>query len=149
MDAQRHLVLVLENGVADESIIHYSLKLAKRMDCAISVLMLVSYDKENHAQADMGKRVLLHAEEIIKKEGIRVDHEIRQGDKASEFLKYIAVAPTIAAIIWGSDEKIVTGRRRKKSEHWFEKVRPHITYPIVTPRTRAKKDTTSLHTSQK
>lgn len=149
MAGLRHILLVLENGVVDSAIVDYAVKLAKRMDCIISILMLVSYDRENTIDDDLGEKALIAAGVHIKNEGLTVNHDIRQGDKASEFLKYIAVAPTIAAIIWGSDGDIVTGRRRKKSEHWFEKVRPHITYPIVTPRTRAKKDQKSLHTSQK
>ena len=137
MPERRHLLLVLENGIAEVAKVRYAVELARRMDCVVSVLMLVPYDGGN-AQKTGPQQAFNHAVALLENQNLSGFHDIRYGDKASEFIKYIAVAPTLAAIIWGSDGDIVTGRRRKKSEHWFEKVRPHIHIPIVTPRTRAK-----------
>lgn len=136
MPDRRHILLVLENGIADMAKVRYAVELARRMDCVVSILMLIPYDTKHMGSS--GQHAFNHAVAMLQHEGISGHHDIRYGDKASEFIKYIAVAPTLAAIIWGSDGEIVTGRRRKKSEHWFEKVRPHIHTPIVTPRTRAK-----------
>lgn len=137
MPERRHILLVLENGTADVAMVRYAMELARRMDCVVSMLMLIPYET-GHPGNTGHHQAFNHAVTQLKSKNLSGLHDIRYGDKASEFIKYIAVAPTLAAIIWGSDGDIVTGRRRKKSEHWFEKVRPHIHVPIVTPRTRAK-----------
>ncbi|GAB6096548.1 hypothetical protein JCM14469_28010 [Desulfatiferula olefinivorans] len=135
MILERQILLVLENGVIDAAVVDYAVKLARRMDGALSLVMLVPRDMAS----GLWETALAEAGERVRRDGQGGCHEIRRGAQASELLKYIAVAPAIAAIIWGGDGDILTGRRRRKSEHWFEKVRPLITCPLVTPRTRAKK----------
>lgn len=147
MTETRHILLVLENGIAEMAKVRYAVELARRMDCVVSILMLIPY--ETKLIGGGGHHAFNHAVAMLEDEGLSGHHDIRYGDKASEFIKFIAVAPTLAAIIWGSDGDIVTGRRRKKSEHWFEKVRPHIHTPIVTPRTRAKAELTRSRLSHK
>ena len=147
MPEKRHILLVLENGIAEEAKVRYAMELARRMDCRVSLLMLVP--NETAGGNGEGQQVFSEAVKQLETEDLSGNHDIRYGDKASELIKYIAAAPTLAAIIWGSDGDIVTGRRRKKSEHWFEKVRPHIHAPIVTPKTRAKGASKSSRLSAK
>lgn len=87
MPDRRHILLVLENGIAEMLKVRYT--------------------------GDSSQHAFNHAVAMHQHEGFSGYHDIRCRDKASEFIKYIAVAPSLAAIIWGSDEDIVTGRRRK------------------------------------
>ncbi len=138
MASERQILIVLEDGIFNTDTFLYSVRLAKRMGCCLSVLMLIPYDNGLIDNMAIIKRMNSVICEFIQEKGINVVSVIQQGDKASQFFKHLAVQSSLATIVWGSDSDIVSGKRRKHSEHWFAKVRAQIKCPVVTPKTRKK-----------
>jgi len=136
MTLQQWMLLLFEDGIIHNESVQFALEFAKRMQYSILILMLAEYLVGDLVKFQEIESNLAQTGEIFKQEGIRIQSEIRRGDKASQFLKHMAVNSAPMAIVWGSDEKIETGKRRKKTDHWFSKVRSQIQCPIVAPRAR-------------
>jgi len=125
------IMLVSEDGAIRPESVAYSVELARRLGASVSILMLIAV---SDAAGGEGERTLREAAETIAAQGIRLgSSEIRRGDKASEFLKHLAVSASPSTIVWGSDREVLTDRRFKRSGHWLAKVAGQIHCPIVAP----------------
>lgn len=134
------LLLVLEENAMSATTTRYAIELAKRMNCSLSVLILAAFKNETTDDLKEHQQLIDDVKGLLQTESAKGLIELRQGDKASQLLKHIALTPAIKAIVWSGDEDIVSGRRLKMSEHWFAKVRSHIVCPIIIPE-RLKKET--------
>jgi hypothetical protein len=124
-------LVIFEDGSIREDALHYAVELTRRMDGSLSVLIL------NDSQAErMEERHRREFDSVVKKlswEGIQGPADIRYGDKASELLKFIALAPSFHTLIWGGEDHVLKAHRSKKRGHWFVKVAKDVGCPIVTP----------------
>ncbi len=138
MISSKWILLVLEDGVFREESVYYAIKLAERINCSVSVLMLVANPDYEADKLNNGEEIIEIVLGIIKARGINTIGEIRYGDKASEFIKHLALNSQLKAIVWGGKEESITGSKKKKSEHWFAKVKSNVPYPVVRPEIRDK-----------
>jgi K+-sensing histidine kinase KdpD len=139
------LLLVLEDDAMSETTTRYAIKLAKRMDCSLSVLILSAFKDETAFDLKRQQRLIDDVQGILEDESAKGLVAFRPGDKASQLLKHIALTPSVKAIVWRGDEDIVAGRRPKMSAHWFAKVRSHIACPIIIPERLKQADSLSTY----
>jgi hypothetical protein len=139
--SKKWILLVLEDGTFHEESVFYAINLAKRIDCSISVLMLVKNADRESEGLDIERRIVKKILNTIKAEKINTQAKIRYGDKASEFLKHLAGNPSFAAAVWGGKKDFVSGCNIKKGEHWFAKIKANIRCPIVRPTVKGKAKT--------
>jgi hypothetical protein len=132
------ILLVLEDGEFREESVYYAIKLAERINCSVSVLMLVANSDYEADKLNNGEKIIEIVLGIIRSKGINTMGKIRYGDKASEFIKHLALNSQIEAIVWGGKEESITRSKKKKSEHWFAKVKSNVPYPVVMPEIRDK-----------
>jgi hypothetical protein len=92
--------------------------------------MLVSDESKVFVAEDSLVRELM---EPIERARIGVSKEIRSGDKAAEFLKYLASNSSPAVIVWGSDQKTVGKLGWRKPHHWLNKLSGLLPCSIVSP----------------
>lgn len=128
----RWILLVLEDGIFSKESVCYAVKLAKRMDCAISVLMLTGNSSES-LENDFLHDTINHAIQMIESEGVSAEGTSSHGDKASVFLKHLALNSSMSAIVWGGSEEIDKPSVRKKGNSWFAKVKSSVLCPVVQP----------------
>jgi len=131
--AIRWILLVLEDGIFREESVCYAIKLARRIDCSVSALMLVANIGRDPSNEGNEKLVLAKIISMIKAENINTRGLIRYGDKASEFLKHLADNPSFLTIVWGGEEKTFSGRNMKKTDAWFSKIKTNIRCPVIRP----------------
>ena len=132
------ILLVLEDGLFPDEGICCAVKLAKRMNCSVSILMLpgaVNIDdtKETDIQSQMDDTI-----KAMVAEGVHAEGNFIYGDKASAFLKHLAMNPSLKAIVWGSNGEIETKTKKKKAPYWFTKVKSSIQCPVVRPELKTK-----------
>ncbi len=123
----------MEDGAFHVESVYYAINLAKRIDCSISVLMLVSNAECDPEGLNSEQGILKKILKSIRAEKVNVQAKIRYGDKASEFLKHIAGSPSFAVTVWGGKEEFVGGRNKTKKKHWFSKIKANIRCPVVRP----------------
>ena len=134
MPATRTILLLFEDEEVRREELLYSVELARRMACELRILMLVER-KENGEEAAARVRF----EESVARltpPAVEIESELRSGDKASELLKFLALAPPVGTLVWGGNEKALTGRGDRKAEHWMAKLRSDLSCPIVTSMSR-------------
>lgn len=139
------LLLVLEDQAMSAATTRYAVKLAKRMNCSLSVLILSAFKDETADDSKKQLRLIRDVEATLEAESAKGAVALRQGDKASQLLKHIALTRALKAIVWRGDEDIMAGRRPKMSEHWFAKVRSHVGCPIIIPERITRKANLSTH----
>ena len=133
INSEHWILLLLEDGVFNEESVCYAINLAKRIDCSISVLMLVANNARGAEGFNNEQRIVKKIINAIKAEKINTQVKIKYGDKASEFLKHLASSPSFAATVWGGEEDFAAGRNKTGKEHWFSKIKANIQSPVVRP----------------
>lgn len=136
MQRESHIVLLFEDGITNEDCIIYAIELAMRMKCSLAVLMLMP-DKRNETKADT--EMLNNTINKALKAGIKATGDVRYGDKASEFLKFIAKISSLHTIVWGSREHTLNKKKLKRTNYWLNKLTETITCPIVSPMPKSGK----------
>ena len=128
---QRALV-VFENEKVSEKALVYARELALRMDCEVTLLMLVEMpfqDGSNLApkrtaiheiEKRMGKVLAECSEEFLKK-GIVVSAALRIGVPAQELLKFLAERRPFQVVIWGGTDDLKE-RGPVPRNHWINKM---------------------------
>jgi K+-sensing histidine kinase KdpD len=130
MAEQKRIMVLFEDGKIRNETILYAIELARRMESALSVLMLLTDEDEkskNFVEAELDTIV-----ETIQKDGIQAKREIRYGDKTSELLKFLASDHHPSTIVWGSNDNVIT-KRGGKPGHWLTKTARHVGCSIVSP----------------
>ncbi|MBL0731758.1 MAG: hypothetical protein JJW03_02755 [Desulfosarcina sp.] len=138
MMSDKWILLLLEDGVFHEESLYYAINLAKRIDCSISVLMLVANKARGSGSLNNEQKIAKKIINVIKAEKINTQSKIKYGDKASEFLKHIAGSPSFAATVWGGKKEFAGGRNKTKKKHWFSKIKTNILCPVVRPGIKEK-----------
>lgn len=131
------ILLVLEDGLFPDESICCAIKLAKRMNCAVSILMLPGNSIDENAKEADDHPLMKHAIDSIIAEGVHAEGDLKYGDKASAFLKYLALTPSVRAIVWGGNQEIEGKSIKKKDAYWFAKVKSSIQCPVVRPMLKA------------
>jgi hypothetical protein len=139
--SKKWILLVLEDGTFHEESVFYAINLAKRIDCSISVLMLLKNAERAPEELDSKRRIVKEILKVIRAEKVNAQAKIRYGNKASEFLKHLAGNPSFAAAVWDGKKDFVSGCNIKKGEHWFAKIKANIRCPIVRPTVKDKAKT--------
>ena len=108
------------------------------MACAISVLMLAGNTSDGDEYHSDMQDTMKHTVDNIIAEGIPAEGNFAYGDKASAFLKHLALNPSLTAIVWGGNEEIGKVTVKKKGDYWFTKVKSSIQCPVVRPEVKDK-----------
>ena len=130
MAEQKKIMVLFEDGKIRKETVLYAVELARRMESALSILMLLTDGEtksKDFVEADLDTIV-----ETIQKYGIQAKREIRYGDKTSELLKFLAADYHPSTIVWGSNDKVIT-KRGGKPGHWLTKAAKHVGCSIVSP----------------
>jgi hypothetical protein len=131
-----NILLLFEDGDIREESLLYSIELARRMDHALLIVMLVERagDEMQAAWKERFNAIF----ERCRPADLLYQGEIRCGDKVSELLKCLARTTTISTVVWGSDERVLTRQGERRAKHWLTKVRMEFQCPIVTSKARRK-----------
>lgn len=130
-------VMVLFDSLSvREEAVQYSIELAKRMDYALVILVLLALDSEDVKYANDFE---VRAREALEgplmsagQAGIPVEAEIRMGDPASELMKFLAGSRSVdTIIIWGGFRDVGTTRLNKA--HWLTRMKDVLECPVVVP----------------
>lgn len=141
--ATQWILLVIEDGIFAHEGTCYAIKLAKRMSCAISVLMLSENTALDSAKQRRMKEALEQTLAMITAEGLIAEAAIGYGDKASECLKHLAVLPSLSTIVLASDRTAGDSKhKRKRNEHWFSKIKSAVVCPVIRPKRKPKTEHT-------
>lgn len=118
----------------------YAVNLAKRIDCSISVLMLLpnANDDSENVKSKPKRNCIETVLDMIREEEINTQGTSRYGDKASGLLKHLTTYPSFEAIIWGGKEEIASKHNIKRSDHWLTKIRSSIRCPVISPTKKYK-----------
>ena len=127
------VLIVFEGCEMREDSMRNALELAKRLDCALSVLVLLSGATEDPVTDGLCVDAL---REVAAAEGVNVQLELRRGNPASLLLKFLAVSPPFRALVWGGDAAVVTAHPYGGGRHWFGRVRGQIRCPVVASEPR-------------
>jgi hypothetical protein len=130
MAEQKKILVLFEDGKIRKETVSYAVELARRMESALSVLMLMTHreaETEDGVEADLDAIV-----ETIQHYGILAKKDIRYGDKTSELLKFLAADLHPSTIVWGSNDNVIT-KRGGKPGHWLTKAAKYMGCSIVSP----------------
>jgi hypothetical protein len=130
MVEQKKIMVLFEEGKIRKETVLYAVELARRMESALCLLMLIT-DGETESK----NLIEAHLDTMVKSihhDGIPAKMEIRYGDKTSEFLKFLASDHHPSTIVWGSNDKVIT-KRGGKPGHWLTKAARHVGCSIVSP----------------
>jgi hypothetical protein len=144
---QRALV-VFENQNVLSQAVDYVRELAKRMDCEVTLLMLVEMaflddpllGKKRHEVIDLeerARRVLREQVTGLIGDGVTVAAALRVGDPAQELVKFLAEHPPFQVMVWGSGQELPEAGKGGRS-HWLSKVAGALECPLLTVQTRQR-----------
>ncbi len=134
MTEPKRIVLIFENGGLREEGLRYSVELARRMECPVSVLMLA--ERAPDAVHAAWENRLAEAAGRIRTAGVLAGSEMRVGDGASEVLKFLAAGPAPAVVVWGGDHGAVLASRHGSSRHWLSRIAGDLGCSVVLPKAR-------------
>jgi len=136
---QRRIMLLLDNLVIRREIFSYAIDLALRMESSLYLLVLLYVTpKTLKADCQEAERVLNDFLEKSRQQNVEVHGTIRQGDPASELLKYLAESRPFQAIIWGGKEQLLRNKSTPVRTHWLEQIRKRLECPVVVPTLKEK-----------
>ena len=135
MNKEKKILVLFEDGFVRIESVLYAVELARRLELPVALLMLVSEESGIvHAGAALAEELIRPLEQAQ----IEVTKEIRSGDKATELLKYLASNSNLAAVVWGSDKKMVGKLGSGKQHHWLNKLTGVLPCSIVSPVSKNK-----------
>nr|AEI30677.1 UspA domain-containing protein [uncultured microorganism] len=128
----QRVLVVFENEKVSEKALVYARELALRMDCEVTLLMLVEMPFQNGShlapkreaireiEKRMGKVLAERSAEFLKK-GIVVSAALRIGAPAQELMKFLAERHPFQVVIWGGADDF-TERGSVPKNHWMNKM---------------------------
>ena len=125
------MLLLYEDGDARETSARYAAELARRLEGQLVVLMLTGPERVETG-IDV-KQSLDSTLQLITELGVAARGAWRRGDKASEFIKFLAQSPRFSTMVWGGREAVMEGSHSGRSAHWLNRVGGEANCPIVTP----------------
>ena len=144
---QRALV-IFENQLVLPQAVAYARELARRMDCEVSLLMLVEMSfldsavlgSKRHQVSDLEERAGAVLRELMAglvADGITVSAAVRVGDPAQELVKFLAERPPFHVLVWGSSPELPEAGRGGRG-HWLAKVAASLECPLLTVQTKGE-----------
>ncbi len=142
---QKRILTLLDSLEVRNEITAYSIELALRLRAKLHFLMLLRSDSLPHNQEGEvtamtledifreEERIMERCIEKIRRAKVEVYGTIRQGDPASELLKYLAESQPFQTIIWGGNERLLRYKRIPVRTHWLERIRKTLECPLVVP----------------
>lgn len=142
---QRKILILLDGPVVRSEVTRYSVELALRMKAKLYLLMLLrwrnlpgsggpwSLISKQGMLREKAKQALQGCLKEIQGSGVDAEGAVRQGDPASELLKYLAESKPFQAVIWGGNESFLRRKGIPKRDHWLERVREELDCALVIP----------------
>lgn len=142
----QRVLVVFENQRVMPQAVAYARELARRMDCEVSLLMLVEMSfldsgvlgSKRHQVSDLEERAGEALRDLVAgliAAGVAVSAALRVGDPAQELVKFLAERPPFQVLVWGSGSKLPeTGRGGRG--HWLAKVAASLECPLLTVRAK-------------
>ena len=131
----KQVMVLFDSLMVRSEAFQYAIELAKRMDYALVVLILIDHDngdaRESGVLYSRAREALRGPLESAKNEGIDVDAEVRLRDPSSELLKYCAVSRSIQIMVWGGSLEVIHPKGNKS--HWFTLTKDKVGCPVVVP----------------
>lgn len=148
----KKILILLDSPSVRSEVKTYSVELARRMGARVHLLMLLrweapSVDRAAAAARDSeGAEIGSEAETVlqdcvneIRSRDVDAVGSMRQGDPASELLKYLAEYQPFQAVVWGGSEAYIRRRRTPVRTHWLERIREQLDCTLVVPSLRREK----------
>ena len=133
----RNIMVLFDSACVRGEALKYSTELAKRIDAALVLLMILPFDvSENTANViesmiKLGGQVkdtLNRHADTIRNLGIPVETAVRIGNPRSELVKFLAESGKFQTIVWGGKPNLM---RRKA--HWLVHVQDIVKCAVVVP----------------
>jgi hypothetical protein len=150
-DVPRKILILLDSPRIRQEVTTYSVELARRVGARLHLLMLLRWegptrkgDLDGRSGPDQGE-ILMQAETAMKAcldeiggSGVETVGAVRQGDRPSELLKYLAEYQPFQAVVWGGNEAFLKRKRTPVRTHWLERVREQLDCTLVVPSLKDK-----------
>jgi hypothetical protein len=119
----------------------YAIELAKRTSTDLVFLVLVSVEDDGLLDGgDAFSQRLTHLEEALvahveraRAAGVSAEAIVKDGDRLSELVKFLAASGSFQTIVWGGRGELADTRVRGKRAHWLMKIRDTVECPVVVP----------------
>lgn len=139
-----YVLLLFEDMDIKIEVIDYAIKLIKRIDMNIKVLLLLKLDFmiRNGGKEDLiriqelktkGEHALAPYIDICKHQNIHIRSTVMVGDPASELLKFIAQHRTLHSVIWGGEHEIFSLTKWRLQNHWMAQIKDKLGCPLIIP----------------
>ena len=124
------IMVLTESFYISRDAVRYSIALAKRLDAALVVLMLLHLESTPKSLRDMntvlalqtqGEKAIQQPIAEMERAGIFVESAVRIGDPRSELLKFMAESDRFHSIVWGGDGKSI-----HEKHHWMSNLETDI-----------------------
>jgi hypothetical protein len=148
----RKILILLDSPRLRNEVTTYSIELARRMGATLHLLMLLRWEASprngtsSGEKAVEGEEALKQAEIVvndcineIRAYGVEAQGNVRQGDRSSELLKYLAGHQPFQAVVWGGNEAFLRRKRTPVRTHWLERVREQLDCTLVVPSLKKEK----------
>ena len=138
----RNILVLFDSLSIRSETVQYSIELAKRTDCELIILMLLSAEINDKAPTADGfpdesylriQDALFKQAEEVEKAGVAVRAVVRTGDPQSELMKFLAGSTTTQAIVWGGRPDLMDQKREHRRSHWLVKAKGLLEFPVVIP----------------
>ena len=149
--SQRKILVLLDSPEIRSEVVRYSVELAVRTGEGIFFLMILRREKVSPEEKidgqwknpdsirEAGDGSLNDCVAETRACGVESEVGLRQGDPASELLKFLAGARPYQAVVWGGNEAFLRGRRVPVRGHWLERVRDELDCALVVPTLKGKR----------
>ncbi len=146
--AVKNILVLFDSISIRKEVAKYAVELAKRTDCELIILMLLtaemndrdsedSESSENKAQLQIQDAFALQAEHM-ESAGVSVRAIVRTGDPQSELMKFLAGSSTTRTIVWGgSPDLLMDQKAHNKKAHWLVRAKGLVECPLVVPSMKA------------
>jgi hypothetical protein len=138
----RNILVLFDSLSIRSEAVQYSIELAKRTDCELIILMLLSAEIDDsapmprkfpsEAHLEVQDALFVQAEEV-ENAGVAVRAVVRTGDPHSELMKFLAGSTATQTIIWGGRSDLMDQKGQQKKSHWLVKTKGLLEIPVVIP----------------
>ncbi len=142
---KKRILTLLDSLEVRNEITAYSIELALRLRANLYFLMLLRLDSLPHKKEREDtpmvledicreeERIMERCLKKIRRAKVEAYGTIRQGDPASELLKYLAEVQPFQMIIWGGNERLIRYKKIPVRTHWLGRIRKTLDCPLVVP----------------
>lgn len=141
--AVRNILVLFDSLSIRAEAVQYSVELAKRTDCELVILMLLSAGIADEAIESDGissgiQDEMFRQAEEVEKAGIAARVLVRTGDPQSEVMKFLAGSTATTAIVWGGRPDLVDQKGHQDKSHWLVQAKGMLEFPVVIPSMKSR-----------